>query len=151
MSNIIISQLYSLFIFIIAGITIGVFFDIFRILRKSFKTPDVITYIEDIVFWIFTGLFFIFILFKYNNGELRSYILIGLIFGIIIYIITISKYFINISVNIINKIKKILEYPIKLIYKILKSIYYFINNIKITFFDKILKYDKKIKKNQKNF
>ena len=34
-------------IFTINGILIGLLFDIFRILRKSFKTPDIITYIED--------------------------------------------------------------------------------------------------------
>ena len=43
-------------IFTINGILIGLLFDIFRILRKSFKTPDIITYIEDFFFWLITGL-----------------------------------------------------------------------------------------------
>ena len=91
MDNTVAMQLYSLLIFTISGIAIGIFFDIFRILRKSFKTPDIITYIEDIIFWIFSGLFFLFMLFKFNNGEIRSYVVVGLAFGILIYIFTISK------------------------------------------------------------
>lgn len=44
-------------IFTINGILIGLLFDFFRILRRSFKTKDIITYIEDILFWILTRLF----------------------------------------------------------------------------------------------
>ena len=41
-------------IFVLNGFAIGFLFDIFRILRKAFKTTDTITYIEDILFWILT-------------------------------------------------------------------------------------------------
>lgn len=137
-NNLIIVQLYSLLIFTISGILVGIFFDIFRVLRKSFKTSDLLTYIEDILFWIITGIFLLFIIFKFNNGEIRSYVIIGLISGIIIYMIAISKHFININVKIISFIKKIfniLSYPIKLILNILrkillKPILFFVINIK---------------------
>ena len=122
MDNTIAMQLYSLLIFTISGVAIGIFFDIFRILRKTFKTPDIITYIEDTIFWICTGIFFLFLLFKFNNGVIRNYVIIGIIMGVVIYILTISKYFININVTIINFFKKILLYPIKLICGILSKI-----------------------------
>lgn len=153
MDNIILSQLYSLLIFTITGIIIGVFFDIFRILRRSFKTPDIITYIEDILFWIFTGVFFITVLFKFNNGEIRSYVLLGLIFGIIVYMLIISKYFIKINIKIIKIIKKILAYPIKIILKIIKPLTFIVINIRkiiVDIFNKILKTTKKYKKIEKN-
>ena len=44
------NQAFTFIIFILNGFIIGILFDIFRILRKSFKTPDSITYIEDIIF-----------------------------------------------------------------------------------------------------
>ena len=109
-------QLYILLIFSITGIFIGVLFDAFRILRKSFKTPDVITLIEDIIFWILVGAILLFSIFKFNNGELRSYLFIGLIIGIVLYISTISRYMIKISVTILTTIKAILSFPIKKIY-----------------------------------
>ena len=52
------NQAYLFCIFIINGIIIGILFDFFRILRKTFKTSDLITYIEDSMFWILTGIIF---------------------------------------------------------------------------------------------
>lgn len=153
MENTIAMQVYSLVIFVICGIAIGIFFDIFRILRKSFKTSDIVTYIEDIIFWIFSGLFFLFVLFKFNNGEIRSYVVIGLLIGILLYILTISKYFIKINVKIINLIKKVIIYPIKLIIniikKLLKPFSFVVINIRKNVFNKMINLDKKIKKVKK--
>ena len=56
----IINQGYIFVIFILNGFLIGILFDIFRILRKSFKTKDIVTYIEDILFWIITGIFLLY-------------------------------------------------------------------------------------------
>ena len=42
-------QAYLFLIFTINGIIIVLFFDIFRILRKSFKTSDIITYLQDFI------------------------------------------------------------------------------------------------------
>lgn len=116
-----INQAYLFGIYSICGIIIGIFFDLFRILRRSFKTPDIVTYIEDIIFGIFTGIFLISILFVFNNGELRLYIFFAIIFGIAIYLLTISKFFIKINVkilitlkNFIKKILLILVYPLRL-------------------------------------
>ena len=61
------SEVYIFFIFILLGIIIGIIFDIFRILRKSFKTKDFITNIEDVLFWIISGLLTLFTIFKFNN------------------------------------------------------------------------------------
>ena len=160
MENILLNQLYSFFIYLISGILIGIFFDIFRILRKSFHTPDFITYIEDIVFWVFTGLFLLFVLFFIGNGEIRLYNIIGLLTGSIIYLLTISKYFINISVcivtfmkNIIYKIIKILLYPINIILKICRKIFspftFFVINTKKILYNNVKKINNKQKNNNK--
>ena len=151
------------------GLLIGLLFDIFRILRKSFKTPDFITYIEDIIFWILSGLLLLYSIFKFNNGELRLFILIGIVAGISIYILIFSKIFVNTSVFIINLLKKtfniLIIVPIKfiskLIYKILikplvfisrkikKIIKKILSNIGIN--SKKLSFIKKISKNKKDF
>lgn len=160
----IIIQLNSLFIYIISGMIIGVLFDFFRILRKSFHTPDFITYIEDILFWIITGIFLLFLLFNFSNGEIRIYTFLGLLIGIIVYMIFISKFIIKVSVtivkfikNIILKILSILFFPIKKLLKILKKIYipftFFVINIKKSISNIIkkitIKSKKQIKTNKK--
>lgn len=120
------NQAYIFMIFILNGFLIGIFFDIFRVLRKSFKTSDFITYIEDILFWIFTGLSLLYTIFKFNNGEIRLYIFLGIFLGISVYLLIFSKIFININVKIINIIKKIINIiiviPIKYILIFLRRI-----------------------------
>ena len=159
-------QLKSFSIFIIVGIIISIIFDIFRILRKTIKTSDILTYIEDTLFWITSGLIILFSIFIFNNGELRSYIFIGIFLGILFYILFISKYFININVIIISYIKKCIKkifiyilIPFKIVYKIIKKIIFkpfsfiFIN-LRIIFiklaknFKNIKIFDKKLDKKE---
>lgn len=120
------NQAYAFIVFILNGFLIGLLFDIFRIFRKSFKMPDFITCLEDFIFWIITGLLLLYSIFKFNNGELRIYIFLGVILGAVIYMLIFSKFFINISVYIINLIKKIfiilIIIPIKFIIKILNKV-----------------------------
>lgn len=162
MENTTIMQLYSLFVFTISGIIIGLFFDIFRVFRRTFKTSDFITYLQDIIFWTCTGLFILFVLFKVNNGEIRSYSIIGLIAGTLIYMFTISKHFIKINViivtffkNIISKILFIVLFPIKFIFKLLKKIIlkpisFIVVNIRINFTNSYKKIKNNMKTNKKN-
>lgn len=116
------SQLFCLGIFIITGILIGLLFDVFRILRKSFHTADWITYIQDILFWILAGSMMLFSIFTFNHGEIRSYVFIGIIIGVVIYMLALSKLFVKSSVTIILFLKKIFSYPIHLIEKLIKII-----------------------------
>lgn len=125
----ILEQLYSFFIFILVGFLIGILFDFFRISRKTFKTSDIITSLEDIAFWIISGSLILFSIFKFNNGDLRIYILVGICIGITLYMLIFSKIVINVLVNVILFIKKIIIsllkliiYPFKTIYKFLKQI-----------------------------
>ena len=137
-------QLYTFLVFSLSGIVIGIFFDVFRILRKSFKTPDFITYIEDVVFWITTGCFILFLLYYFNNGEIRWYTFLGIFIGIILYILFISKYFIAINLNIIF-------FPFKWIIRklILKPISFIVINFKKTFQTFFAKNKNKFQKNSK--
>ena len=120
------NQAYLFFIFIIDGILIGLLFDFFRISRKVFKTNDVMTYIEDILFWILTGGIVLYSIFVFNNGELRLFMFLGIILGAFVYMLFVSSYVIKINVKIINILKKIigiLLIPFKYIFKTLQKIF----------------------------
>lgn len=120
------NQAYLFGIFILNGFLIGLLFDIFRILRKSFKTADFITYLEDICFWIMTGFIILYSVFKFNNGELRGFIFIGILCGVLTYMLIFSKIFIKVNLFIINSLKKIIYFtiivPVLFISKFLKKI-----------------------------
>lgn len=121
------NQTYLFIIFILNGFLIGILFDIFRIFRKSFKTSDFLTSIEDIIFWILTAFIILYSVFKFNNGRLRAFIFVGIAFGVFIYILAFSKIFIKINLYIIKLVKKIFHYlviiPTTFIFKILKIIF----------------------------
>ena len=125
----IINQSQLFVIFIINGIFIGIIFDFFRILRKSFKTKDIVTYVEDFLFWILTGTIILYSIFTFNNGEIRFYMFIAIIIGIFLYMLLFSKYIIKTNVFIITCLKKIfniffyfLNIPIKYIFKLIRKI-----------------------------
>lgn len=149
------AQVYVFLIFILNGFLIGLLFDTFRILRRSFKTPNIITSIEDITFWILSGLILIYSIFKFTDGKLRSYIFLGVLFGYILYLLIFSKIYIKISIYIISFIKKIFYYiiivPIKTILKILNKLVlaplkFIFNKVFKKIFITINKLAKKVKK-----
>ena len=122
------NQVYVFIAFILNGFLIGLIFDCFRILRKSFKTTDFVTYIEDILFGIITGLLILYSIFKFNNGEIRFYLFLGIFLGLLLYLLIFSKIFMKISVFIISIIKKIVYFtiimPINFIYKLFRRIFF---------------------------
>lgn len=132
------NQSYLFLVYTINGIFIGILFDIFRVLRKSFKTNDITTYFEDILFWILTGLSLLYSIFTFSNGEIRLYMFLGVFLGCLTYMMLISKYFIKINVKIVVFFKKIfgiifsiILIPIKFLFKPIRFITINIKKISI--------------------
>ena len=160
----IISQMYLFLIFVANGILIGILFDFFRILRKSFKTKDIITYIEDLLFWILAGTSILYFIFVYNNGEIRLFMFLGIAIGLVLYMLIFSSLFIKINVSIITflknifiKIFTIILIPFKFLKKMFfKPISFIFINIRKNFtniynnFNKISKKHKNFENNVKN-
>lgn len=160
----IMNQVYLFFIFIANGVLIGILFDFFRILRKSFKTSDILTYIEDFLFWILTGFSILYFMFVFNNGEIRLFMFLGIAVGITLYMLIFSSFLIKINVTIITFLKKVISKIIGIIlipFKFIKRLFFkpisfiFINIRKSSTnlynnFMKITKKNKKIENNVKN-
>ena len=154
------NQAYLFFVFIINGVLIGLLFDFFRISRKVFSTNDMVTYIEDVLFWILAGAIMLYSIFVFNNGELRLFMFLGIILGALVYMVFVSSYIIKINVKIINMLKKVFEIviiPFQVIYRILhklflKPITFLFINIRKTFTNFGTKAYKSLKmpKKQKN-
>lgn len=119
------SQEQIFIFFFIIGIIIGILFDIFKVLRKTFKTSDFVTFIEDLIFLFLSGNLIISGILKLNSGEVRFFLFLGIFFGILSYILTISNLCVIILYTFVRTCKKILKYPIcclKKIFNILKTV-----------------------------
>lgn len=99
------SQLQTFLIFIAIGTLLGVLFDIFKSIRKSFKTPDIITYVEDFFFWVIAGVILIYSILVFNQGQIRGYIFFGIFIGSFTYSLTISKFSVIILTSVIKFLK----------------------------------------------
>jgi len=116
------NQAYLFLVFSLTGVAIGILFDFFRILRRTIKTSNFITYIEDILFWILTGLLILYNIWFFNNGEIRIYMFLGIIIGVLIYMSTLSNILIKIFSSILKTIIKIVEVPFKAIFTFFRKI-----------------------------
>ena len=124
-----INQAYLFLIFALDGIFIGILFDFFRILRKSFKTINLITNLEDILFWVLTGLSIIYCMYNFSDGSIRFFMFLGLGLGLLLYMLTISNFIVGTVVKVISIIKKfiitiisIIIFPFKAIFKLIRKI-----------------------------
>ena len=116
--------------FFILGILTGFIFDFFRALRKTIKTNNVITYIQDILFFIIIGVMFLRSILLFSSGELRFYIFIAAFLGIAIYVLTIGNLCVIMFKVILDVLKKIIIYFIRILKiptKILKKVVQKIN------------------------
>lgn len=124
-------------------------FDFFRILRKCFKVLNTLTYVQDFIFWIITGFLLLYSIFTFNNGELRGYIFIAILLGIILYALLLSKYFTKAMTYVFNFFNKIIFQPIYVAFKFFKDkITTFVRKIKVGFLTLETK-NKKVKEKQK--
>ena len=114
------SQEQIFIFFFIIGIIIGFIFDIFRVIRTSFKTTDFITLIEDIIFLLISSILIIGGIIKINGGEVRFYLFLGIFLGGLIYSLTISNLYVIIFYEFVKICKKIFKIPFLCIIKFLQ-------------------------------
>lgn len=124
------NQAYFFLIFVIDGFIIGMLFDLFRVFRKTIKFSDINICIQDALFWILTGIVLLYTIFVFCDGEIRLYMFLGTFIGCLIYMLSLSKYFIKVNLTIMKFITSILEFIKKVINKIFgKPIRFIIINL----------------------
>lgn len=128
------NQAFLFLVFSITGVILGILFDFFRAIRKTFKTSDFLTCIEDVIYWLIAGIIILYNIYFFNNGEIRIFMIIGIIMGALIYTLTLSSIFIKINSFILQKAKfiinfisKIFKISIKITIKIVKKLINFKN------------------------
>ncbi len=120
----------TLFIFsLLSGMLVGIFFDVYRVIRGFEQPGIIITAIQDLLFWILTGII-IFIFMMYTNYAYMSFnVFVYNGIGLFIYFKLFSHIFLLGYGKILNAILAIfrvtfyyLFYPIRIIFhKIIKK------------------------------
>lgn len=97
------------------GAVLGVIYDIFRILRISFKNGSFLIFLEDALFFFICAILTFCFMLTTNDGQVRFFILLGEGIGFILYHCTIGVLVMKISKLIIRFIGRLFS----LLYKIL--------------------------------
>ena len=117
---------------LLAGAVLGFIYDIFRVSRRFFKTRDIVTIVQDILFFIISAFIIFIVAFKINEGEIRYFEFLAIFTGFVLYRIIAG-------VNVVNAVVKIIEFLAKALFFLLKLILF-----PVTFIFKILKKPVKI-------
>jgi hypothetical protein len=131
-----------------AGILVAAFFDIFRCLRRAIKdnggkNNGFTVQFEDFTFALIAFLFVVLLVYKINDGILRSYIVAGFIVGIILYATILVRFSGKIFYWIFYGIVFCIKWAGKTIGAFLKAITRVIRKL----WEKFKKSSKKIEKN----
>ena len=120
------SQAYVFLCTVIGGMAIALVYDFFRIFRRAVKTGGFVTYVQDLLYWIFAAVIMFLTFYYSNDGELRVYLFIGAFIGVVLYSLLFSKAIMDASLFIIKVVTLVIKalifiisYPIRLIWKIL--------------------------------
>lgn len=108
-------QLHKLFLSILVGISLAMLYDVLRARRRAFKGIKVLSVIEDILYWAAVTVAIFFTILYANNGELRGFIIAGVICGIAFYLFFLSKHILNILVKLMCIIKTIVMWVYKVV------------------------------------
>jgi spore cortex biosynthesis protein YabQ len=123
------SQLYTFIITIATGILLGVLFDCYRVLRGTFRPRAVMTWVTDLLYWLIATVIVFLALVVSNWGELRFYVFLGIVSGVILYYRLLSLYAIRLFLAIVRLVKGIITLLKKIIVFIIKPMVLCINII----------------------
>ena len=104
------TTVFLLFVFL--GMLFSVIFDVFRAIRKIKHLKNRTICIQDIIYFLIIGVILLVIIINYMNTELRAYLILAIVLGIVIYISTVGNIIMNLIVKLIKVNGKIIEFLI---------------------------------------
>lgn len=103
------TDLTSMLQALLAGVAMGVYYDIFRFLRRVFKFSELSVVFQDLLFWISSAVFLFFICLKLNAGFMRIYFVIFTMTGWLIYFMTAGKLIFRLFDGILKILNRIFD------------------------------------------
>ena len=104
----------------ILGLEMGLVYDFFRILRRSFRCDFIITAVMDMLYWSFVGYRTFYIMHVYSNGVLRWFAILGAITVLGFYMKLCSRCIVGIGTWLLVGMKSVAGQGKKLLTRNLK-------------------------------
>ncbi|MBE6881116.1 MAG: hypothetical protein E7490_09815 [Ruminococcaceae bacterium] len=136
--------------FVICGVIIGILYEPLRILRQLVKHKNILTGIEDTLFFALCGFLLFGLSMNVGNGQFRLLYLISACIGAFAYYFTLGKIVRLIYSLLIKSISKIIRFILKPIKKILGIIVLKIKRLFVGLYEKFRKSGQKSFSHLKN-
>jgi spore cortex biosynthesis protein YabQ len=107
-----------------AGVITGVLFDLYRVFRGLENPNIVVTFIQDTLFWILTGIIVFIFLLNTNHAYMREYVYLAIAAGVLLYRAFLSKYFIKVQYKVIRTTSKFIRVTFKFLFYPLQLLFY---------------------------
>ncbi|NLY11126.1 MAG: spore cortex biosynthesis protein YabQ [Firmicutes bacterium] len=112
-------QLYAFAITILAGLSIGIIFDFYRLIRKVLRPGIISTAIMDLIFWLVISPLTIIYILLANWGELRFYVFLGISLGLVFYFLALSRPIISMVMWVCESVARLLGFICNLLLRII--------------------------------
>ncbi len=105
------------------GMVLAFQYDTIRIIRRIIRHRRVFMIaVEDVIYWIYVGIRIFIICFYVNSGIIRSFIVVGLVCGAVLYLKALSVYYIKYGVRLVGILLKPLKMLVSVIRIVLQSL-----------------------------
>ena len=100
----ILTEAVFLGISILVGMGLFLLYDIFRIFRRIVPHGAVWIGVEDFLYWLLCTAAVFLMLYQKNDGMIRGFAIGGVILGMLLYFVLISRFVVKVNVCILKKI-----------------------------------------------
>ena len=95
---------------ILLGFVYGIFYDAFRITRLAIPTARWVVFAQDVLFFFVCSVSVFFFFMRTMDGQVRFFVLFGVILGMVIYFYSLSILIMGVSAAIIRVMKAVLRF-----------------------------------------
>lgn len=106
-------QFLTLWMMFVSGLGLGVLFDGFRVFAGQLRVPKWTQPFTDLLYWILATVLVFRVLYWSNQGQVRFFVFIGLIIGILLYFTALSGRVVAFMLFCIRMVKALVRFLIK--------------------------------------
>ncbi|PZE19214.1 spore cortex biosynthesis protein YabQ [Paenibacillus xerothermodurans] len=108
-------QFVTMGMMVLGGLSLGGLYDLYRVLAGQLRAPRYAYYLLDVIFWLVGTLLVFKLLYESNLGEVRLFIFIGLLIGIVGYFLVFSRTVIRLILWMIRVVQTMVRIGKKII------------------------------------
>lgn len=102
-----ISPIYMFLLSILLGLILSIIFDFFKIINFTFEFNNILIFIQDILYFGFSGVITFIFLLAFNNGKINFFIILGQIIGWTIWHLSLGNkitYFLSKKIYLLKRV-----------------------------------------------